>query len=98
MANAQLTSKIIGSAMRVHSMVGPGLLESAYREFLHFELVRNGLVVEKEKILPATYDSLKVDFGFRIDLLVENKVVIELKAVDSLLLVHRQQLLTYLKL
>jgi GxxExxY protein len=96
--NGTITGKIITAAMRIHSTVGPGLLESAYRDFLDFELKRNGMLVEKEKVLPAVYESVRADAAFRIDLLVENRVVVELKAVDYLLLVHRQQLLTYLKL
>jgi GxxExxY protein len=93
-----ITEEIIAAAMRIHTAVGPGLLESAYRDFLYFDLVRKGWEVAREKKMPAIYDGFQTERGFRIDLLVDNKVVVELKTVDLLRLIHRQQLLTYLKL
>lgn len=94
----KLTEKIIGAAIEVHRSLGPGLLESAYQECLLFELKSNGLKVEKEKALPIIYKDIKLDHGYRIDLLIENKVVIELKTVEFLTDVHTAQILTYLKL
>ncbi len=95
---SELTSIIIGKAIEVHRHLGPGLLESAYQECLHYELVNEGLKVEKEKALPIIYKDIKLDHGYRIDLLVENKMVIELKTVESFTDVHTAQLLTYMRL
>jgi GxxExxY protein len=95
---SKLTEKIIGAAIEVHRTLGPGLLESAYQECLLFELKSHGLKVEKEKALPIVYKDIKLDHGYRIDLLVENKIVLELKTVESLTDVHTAQILTYLKL
>ena len=94
----KLTEKIIGAAIEVHRTLGPGLLESAYQECLYFELKSIGLQVKKEKSLPIIYKDIKLDHGYRIDLLVENKIVLELKTVDFLTDVHTAQILTYLKL
>lgn len=94
----KLTEQIIGCAIKVHRTLGPGLLESAYQECLFFELKKAGLLVEKEKPLPLVYDDVKLDCGYRIDLLVENQIVIELKSVEILNDVHTAQVLTYLKL
>jgi len=94
----QLTSKILECAYTVHSALGPGLLESAYEECLYFELKQAGLKVEKQKALPLEYKEVRLDAGYRIDLLVENKIVIELKSVEALNDVHTAQILTYLKL
>lgn len=93
-----ITGIIINCAMKVHTELGPGLLESVYQECFFYELKKEGLKVEKEKPLPVIYHEVKLECGFRIDLLVENKVVIELKAVESLNDVHMAQILTYLKL
>ena len=98
MKNNELTEKIIGAAIEVHRTLGPGLLESAYQECLSFELISRGLQVEKEKSLPIVYKEIKLDHGYRIDLLVENKIVLELKTVEFLTDVHSAQILTYLKL
>ncbi len=98
MEEHDLTGKIIECAIKVHRAFGPGLLESAYQECLYFELVRNGLMVEKEKALPLVYDDVKLDCGYRIDLLVEKKVIVEVKSVDALGDIHLAQVLTYLKL
>jgi len=94
----RLSNLIIGKAIEVHRVLGPGLLESAYQECLYYELMSLGLNIEKEKSLPIIYKSVKLDHGYRIDLLVENKVVIELKTVDALTDVHKAQVITYLKL
>jgi GxxExxY protein len=90
--------KVIGLAIEVHRQLGPGLLESAYQECLFYEIKNSGLLVEKEKHLPIIYKDLKIEQGYRIDLLVENKLVIELKTVENFTSVHFAQILTYLKL
>lgn len=94
----ELSSIIIGCAIEVHKQLGPGLLESAYQECLYHELMKKGLKVVKEKSMPIIYKDIKLDHGYRIDLLVENKVVIEIKTVESFTDVHTAQVLTYLKL
>ena len=83
---------------KVHSFLGPGLLESSYEECLFFELVSRGIHAEKQKAMPLVYEGVKLNIGYRLDLLVENKVVIEIKAIDALCPIHTSQLLTYLKL
>jgi GxxExxY protein len=94
----QITKEILDSAYKVHSKLGPGLLESAYKKCLVFELKLKGLFVEEEKPLPIIYNEVKLEFGYRIDLLVERKVVVELKVVETFNEVHISQVLTYLKL
>lgn len=94
----RLSNIIIGKAIEVHRQLGPGLLESAYQECLYYELSESGLYVEKEKPLPITYKKIKLDHGYRIDLLIENKVVIEVKTVENLTEVHSAKVLTYMKL
>jgi len=94
----ELTSSILNCAYKVHSALGPRLLESTYEECLHYELDKAGLVVIKQKPMPLVYDEKKLDLGYRIDLLVESKVIIEIKSVDALNPVHFAQLMTYLKL
>ena len=89
---------VIGLAIEVHRQLGPGLLESAYQECLFYEIKKAGLKVEKEITLPIIYKEIKLDQGYRIDLLVENKLVIELKTVENYTSVHFAQILTYLKL
>ena len=98
MIESDLSSKVIKCAIEVHRALGPGLLESAYRECLFYELNLVQLHVEQEKALPIIYKEIKLDHGYRMDLLVEDKVVVELKTVDFLMDVHKAQLLTYLKL
>lgn len=93
-----ITEKVIGGAIRVHNEVGPGLLESAYQEFLHYVLKKEGLFVEKEKPIPVSFEDVKLDCGYRLDLLVEKKLVLEIKSVDHFSPVHYAQVLTYLKL
>lgn len=94
----KITEQIIGAAMRVHTALGPGLLESAYEACLAYELAKAGLAVERQKKLPIVYGELRLEEGYRIDLLVENVVVIELKAIARLEDVHEAQLLSYLRL
>jgi len=94
----ELSNKIIGLAMDVHTELGPGLLESAYKECCYYKIGRSGLYVEKEKPIPLVFEGIRLDCGYRIDLLVENKLVIEIKSVEALTDVHLAQVLTYLKL
>lgn len=98
MIENEISNTIIGCAIEVHKSLGPGLLESAYSECLYYELLTKQLIVEKEKPMPIVYKEVKLDHGYRMDLLVENKVVIEIKTVEALTDVHHAQLLTYLKL
>jgi GxxExxY protein len=94
----ELSKIILGCAIEVHKQLGPGLLESAYQECLFYELAQAGLNVVKEKPMPIVYKDVKLDHGYRIDLLVNNKVVIEIKTVEQFTEVHTAQVLTYLKL
>lgn len=94
----KLSNIILGCAIEVHKQLGSGLLESAYQECLFYELKKAGLAVQKEKALPIVYKEIRLDHGYRIDLLVENKVVIEIKTVEAFSDVHLAQVLTYLKL
>jgi GxxExxY protein len=98
MIENEISEKIIGCAIEVHKSLGPGLLESAYLECMFYELQKTGLNVEKQKPLPLVYKEVKLDFGYRIDLVVEGKVIIELKSVEALNEIHIAQVLTYLKL
>ena len=98
MTENELSNLIIGVAIEVHKALGPGLLESAYKECMYYKLKEMGLVVEKEKPMPLVFEEVKLDCGYRIDLLVDSKVVVELKSVESLNDVHLAQTLTYLKL
>lgn len=94
----ELTKTIIGIAIKVHTQLGPGLLESAYKECLFYEIQKHEIFVEKEKPMPLIYEQVKLEIGYRLDLLVDNKLVIEIKAVEALNDVHVAQTLTYLKL
>ncbi len=98
MTENDIATKIIGCAIDVHKALGPGLLESAYQECLYYKLKQSDLLVVKEKTMPLIFEDVKLDCGYRIDLLVENKVVIELKSVEALNDVHLAQTLTYMKL
>ena len=93
-----ISYEIIGCAYKVHSSLGPGLLESTYEVCLMHKLHQKGLNVEKQKPLPVVYNGNKLDAGYRIDLLVENKIIIELKSVEEIIPIHIAQLMTYLKL
>ncbi len=98
MTENELSKLVFDSGLKVHKTLGPGLLESAYEECLYFELQRHGLKVEKQKALPLVYEEVKLDTGYRIDLMVENKLIIEIKAVEALNDLHLAQILTYLRL
>ena len=98
MLDNSLTETVIGCAIKVHTALGPGLLESSYEECLCYELSKSNLLVERQKPMPLVYENVKLDCGYRIDLMVENELILEIKAVDSFTDVHLAQLLTYLKL
>jgi GxxExxY protein len=98
MTTNELTEKIIGCCIKVHTNLGPGLLESAYQQCLYYEIGKAGLKVEFEKPMPLIYEEVKLDCGYRIDLFVENEIVLELKAFEFLNDIHLAQILTYLKL
>lgn len=98
MKENEITEKIIGCAIKVHKNLGPGLLESAYQECLFYELKKSGLKVEKEKSLPLIYEEVKLECGYRLDLLVENTIIVEIKSIEALNDIHLAQVLTYLKL
>jgi len=93
----ELTKKIIGYAIEVHKQLGPGLLESAYEECLSYELTKNGLFNERQVPVPVIYKEVKLEMGYRIDILVEKAVILELKAIECLAPVHEAQILTHLK-
>lgn len=93
-----IATKVLDSAFEIHTTLGPGLLESAYQQCLYHDLLNNGLKVEKELALPVKYKDLNIEQGYRIDLLVEDKVVVELKAIEAIEDRHLAQTLTYLKL
>jgi len=93
-----ISKLVFDSALKVHQKLGPGLLESAYEECLVHELKKSGLKIEKQKALPLVYEDIKLEVGYRIDIMIENKFIIEIKAVEALNDVHLAQVLTYLKL
>jgi len=95
--NDTLTERIIGAAIQVHRELGPGLLESAYEACLCHELSLNNLKVERQKAIPISYKGIRLDAGYRLDMVVEDQVIVEIKAVSELLPVHEAQLLSYLK-
>lgn len=98
MKENEISERIIGCAIEVHKSLGPGLLENAYQECLGYELNKAGLYVEKEKALPLVYKDVKLETGYRLDLIVENKVIIEVKSIEAINDIHIAQVLTYLKI
>jgi len=98
MTENEISHQIIGRAIELHQILGPGLLESAYKECLFYELQKAGIYIEREKPIPLVYNNIKLECGYRIDLLAENKVVIEIKSVETLNEIHLAQTLTYMKL
>ena len=94
----ELAKIIVDCCFKIHSTLGPGLFESVYEEILHHELKKHSLKAEKQVYLPVIYENIKIDLGFRADIIVEDKVIIEIKSVETILAVHKKQLLTYLKL
>ncbi|RDI56885.1 GxxExxY protein [Flavobacterium glaciei] len=98
MTENEISKIVFESALKVHKVLGPGLLESAYEECLFYELKKSNLKVEKQKALPLIYEEVKLDVGYRIDMIIEDKFIVEVKSVESLTDVHLAQLLTYLRL
>ena len=94
----RITGQIIAAAIKIHSQIGPGVLESVYQRCLEYELSRVGLAVQSEVALPVLYEGISLESGYRVDLLVENSIIVELKCVESILPIHKTQLLTYLRL
>jgi GxxExxY protein len=94
----ELSKKVMSHAYNVHTALGPGLLESSYRECLFYEIAQSGISIVKEKALPLVYRDIILDVGYRVDLLVEDKLIVEIKSVEGLTDIHSAQLLTYLKL
>src|SRR5690606_19702598 len=98
MKDNDLTELIIGCAIKVHRFLGPGLLESAYEECLSYELIKSGLTVKRQIPIPVVYEEIKLDCGYRLDLLVNDSIIVEIKAVEAISKIHLAQILSYLKL
>jgi len=98
MIENQIAAAVVDAAFKIHTTLGPGLLESVYQATLSYELEKRGLSVRQQVGLPVYYEALKLEIGYRVDLIVGDKVIIEIKSVEALALVHRMQLLTYLRL
>ena len=98
MTENELSKIVVDCMFKVHKNLGPGLLESAYEECLFYELSKTGLIIERQKPLPLFYETIKMEIGYRLDFLIENKLVIEVKAVEAINDVHKAQVITYLKL
>jgi GxxExxY protein len=98
METNEITGVIVDTAINIHKKLGPGLLESVYQVILEYELTKRGLHVEREKPIPVIWDNIRMDLGFRADLVVEGKVLVELKSVEETAPVHAKQVLTYLKI
>lgn len=98
MTENELSKIIVNSCFDIHKELGPGLFESVYEACLYFELIQQGLLVERQKELPVIYKSIKMEIGFRSDLIVENKVIVEIKSQEAIAPVHQKQVLTYLRL
>ncbi|QSW91359.1 MULTISPECIES: GxxExxY protein [Flavobacterium] len=98
MSENEISTIVIGLAIQIHRALGPGLLENAYQECLFYKIKQQGLLVEKEKPMPLVFEEVKLDCGYRVDLLIENKFIVEIKSVESLTVNHLAQTLTYLKL
>ncbi|KIC00377.1 GxxExxY protein [Flavobacterium sp. KMS] len=98
MTENEISSIVVDTCYRIHVKLGPGLLESVYEAILYFELTKRGLKVERQKPLPVIWDEVKLDIGFRADLIVENKVILEIKSIEQISNVHPKQVLTYLRI
>jgi|SRR5690606_25818055 len=98
MSENEISRRIVNAAYQIHTQLGPGLLESVYEKILFFELRRQGLTVERQKPIPVFWNGVKMEMGFRADLIVEGKVIVEVKSVENIAQVHPKQLLTYLRL
>lgn len=98
MTENEISKIIVNVTYQIHTKLGPGLLESVYEEIMFYELNQNGLRVERQKAIPVIWNNTKLELGFRADLIIENKVIVELKSVENLIPVHYKQLITYLKI
>ena len=98
MTENEISKVVFDAALKIHKALGPGLLENAYEECLYYELKKSGLLIEKQKELPLIYETVQLDVGYRVDLMIENKFIVEVKAVEELNDIHMAQILTYLKL
>jgi len=98
MTENEISKIVFDCALKVHQALGPGLLESSYEECLYYELKKTGLLIEKQKALPLIYEDVKMEIGYRVDLIIERKFIVEVKSVEALNDVHLAQVLTYLKL
>ncbi len=98
MSENEIAKIVFDLGLKVHKTLGPGLLESSYEECLYYELVKLGLQVQKQKAVPLVYEEVKLEIGYRIDLIIENKLIVEIKAIEALNDLHLAQILTYLKL
>jgi len=98
MTENEISKHVVDVAFKIHTMYGPGLLESVYEHIMAYELIKRGLHVKRQQAIPVVHEQIKLEFGFRVDLLVENKVVVEIKSVEAVAPVHKKQLLTYLKI
>ncbi len=98
MTENEIAKCVFDAGLKVHRALGPGLLESAYEECLYFELTKTGLYIEKQKPIPLVYETIRLDAGYRVDLIIENKLIVEVKSIDALADIHLTQVLTYLKL
>lgn len=98
MTENEISKQVVDAAFKIHTRLGPGLLESVYEAVLTYELRKRGLCVERQKAIPVVYEEVRLDEGFRADLVVEGKVIIELKSVEAVARVHKKQVLTYLRL
>ena len=98
MTENEIAKIVFEAGLKVHRHLGPGLLESAYEQCLFYELAKTGMFIEKQKALPLVYETVKLDAGFRVDFIIENRLIIEIKSVDALADIHLAQVLTYLRL
>ncbi|HRI79456.1 MAG TPA: GxxExxY protein [Cyclobacteriaceae bacterium] len=98
MTENELSKIVVDSAFRIHKIIGPGLFESVYEEVLSYELTKQGLQIQRQKLIGITYDEIKLDLGFKADIIVNDKLIIEIKSIETIAYVHQKQLLTYLRL
>lgn len=98
MTENEISAIVVDICYKMHVKLGPGLLESVYEAILYYELTKRGLIVERQKTLPVVWDEIKLDIGFRADLIVENKLILEIKSIEKITEVHAKQIMTYLKI
>ncbi len=98
MTENELAKIIVDKCLKIHRKLGPGLLESVYEEILFYEITKDGIKIKRQASIPVLYESIKMDIGFRADMVIEDKVILELKSVEKIMPVHKKQLLTYLKI